>query len=329
MKHAAALLFLLLAASAAVPAREMQTKYYLTEFSSVMSVAMRGDMAWREIFDGRSLVITIAGRQGDFIVKRINYSFKEGAIETFAMYPSHPDTEKIVIGLRAHAEYKLYQNPATKRFVIELITVEPAWSLALSQKKKTAQSAKKSSPVSINIPQLARQHEAENADAKKNRQKQMPAATAVRTQPSALFLIFLSVLICAGGSAAVAFVFSRRKKIALPSFGKKIIPSVQAVAPPERDNRVIADDSPEDFELAIEYAEQYLRTQGEMDLQTRLERLNSTSLHNKIGKAVSTRKLPKHRRIAEAQKLGVSVGELELASRLHRFHKQQSGERHD
>jgi len=325
MRHCITVLIFIFSVS--VSAKELSTKYYLTNSSSIMSVAMRNNVTWNETFDGERLQITIAGALNDFVIKRINYNFKEGAIKTFAMFPVHPDTEKIVIGLRTNAEYKLYQNPDTKRFVIELITgkangVAPASAVQKPQQKR------KAAPPVINIPQIAREQVFAQDDSHlqglrpgrgDGHRSEDEKNHSEHKHSSALFLILSTLLILAGGSAAVALIYFKRKKLIFFPRKKIEMPHSESCRVPVQTHAVTIDESPEDLEHSIDFAEQFLRTQGELDLQARLEKLNSASHHRKIGKAITSKNTRKQERITTAQKLGVSVGELELASRLQQF----------
>ncbi|MBP9211939.1 MAG: hypothetical protein KBF97_04010, partial [Bacteroidetes bacterium] len=80
------------------------------------------------------------------------------------------------------------------------------------------------------------------------------------------------------------------------------------------------------FEMAVEYAEQYLRSQGEFELQQRLEQLNSSSMQKRLEMAAVHPSSRKGNSAAAAEKLGISIGELDLASRLQKFHTKQMTE---
>jgi hypothetical protein len=96
--------------------------YVVTTKASVMTIALNGDVTWNEAVNGNSFTITVAGDAKDFIVKRMNYSFRDGAIKTFSMAPIHPDTEQIVITLRKDQAYRIYQSPSSGRLNIEFFT---------------------------------------------------------------------------------------------------------------------------------------------------------------------------------------------------------------
>lgn len=323
MKYSSSIVFI---AISFLVAKELPTKYYLTENSSVMSVAMRGNVAWSETFDGETLAITLAGKFSDFVIKRISYNFKEGAIKTFAMYPSHPDTEKIIIQLRARADYKIYQNSETKRFVIELFTNKASVGGTSFKIPREKPRTKKPALAPVNISQIAQQQVDEQNTQEVERQTIKNSVSennkekSVLTQYSALLLILLSALIIIGGSGIIMYMLLKRKNI-FPETKRQETAHAQ---PSDPSTQVLscqhdADKFCEEDEHSIEFAEQYTRTQGELELQARLEQLHSNFLHQRIGKASAAKNIKKQNQAATAQQLGVSIGEIELASRLRQF----------
>ena len=88
------------------------------------------------------------------------------------------------------------------------------------------------------------------------------------------------------------------------------------------------DDAEEDFSHSVEFAEQYLRSQGELDLQMRLGKMTEKKSLSQSNEKVSTAKKTagKNSQSITAQKLGLSVGELQLVTRLQEYRKRHSSE---
>ncbi|MFZ4619139.1 MAG: hypothetical protein ACOYNS_01160 [Bacteroidota bacterium] len=320
--------------------------YVVTTKASVMTIALNGDVSWSESVSGNSFTVTVAGEAKDFIVKRMNYNFRDGAVKTFSMVPVHPDTERIVITLRKDQAYRIYQSPTSGRLNIEFFSGsaiaasenKPAAAVApiamVKQKhrvtEKPVKSASKSAPIDIakivkeqtvNAPEPKRNVAAVTSGSKQN-EESIPQNTASMSavNSSAILLLFASMFIITGGGVALGYVLIKRKNVTVPvaAAAPVSIPAPAVIALPTERASAEKEKEEEEFRQAIEYAEQYLRSQGEYELQQRLEKLNSSSMQKKLerassapGKNVNT--------AAAAEKLGISVGEVELASRLQRL----------
>ncbi len=328
--------------------------YVVTGKSSVMTIALNGDVSWSEAVNGNSFTVTVAGDAKDFIVKRMNYSFRDGAIKTFSMAPVHPDTEQIVITLRKDQAYRIYQSPSSGRLNIEFFSgsaiagsvkkqAEPIAAGAVSAviakvKRKhratetNVKTASKSAP--INIADLAKEQTAVTPGSKKSQttetgeQKeniepvQQSTASMSSLNSSAILLLFASMFIITGGGVALAYVLIKRKSVTVAASVPAPVP-VAAPAAQLLPLELVAmekekEKEEEEFRQAIEYAEQYLRSQGEFELQQRLEKLNNSSMQKKLERAASVPGKNMNT-AAAAEKLGISVGEVELASRLQKF----------
>lgn len=321
--------------------------YVVTTKASVMTIALNGDVTWNEAVNGNSFTITVAGEASDFIVKRMNYSFRDGAIKTFAMAPLHPDTQRIVITLRKDQAYRIYQSPSSGRLNIEFFTgsaiaaapvkspvkdpvkVTERTEAKLRQKQRRNEPAVKTAP--IDIATIAKEQTSAAVKTESVTAEAVPKSVTTETTPavssmntSAILLLFASMFIITGGGVAVAYVLVKRKStevapaapVAEPS-----VPTVMTVVPAEYSSvsrEQAKEKEEEEFRQAIEYAEQYLRSQGEFELQQRLERLNSSSMQKKLERASNVQGKGTNN-AAAAEKLGISVGEMELASRLQKF----------
>lgn len=311
--------------------------YVVTSKASIMTIALNGDVTWNETVNGTSVTITIAGSAEHFIVKRMNYSFRDGVIRTFAIAPAHPDTERIEIALRKEQQYRIYQSPSSGRLNIEFFT-SPGTVAAAKPKARSIEPQEKSRPAAPMKPSGVRPVEtlapkntkaAVTATAQPielNSGMEQPSMTS-RTEKStlsvepigtsALLLLFASMIIISGGGIALAYVLIKRKENSFRSTIPPVQSAPEPVAPRPSEHKHV-ERAEEEFEHAVEYAEQYLRSQGEYELQQRLEKLNSSSMQRKLervaavpGKGTNT--------AAAAEKLGISVGEVELASRLQKL----------
>ncbi len=323
--------------------------YVVTTKASVMTIALNGDVTWNESVSGNSFTVTVAGDAKDFIVKRMNYNFRDGAVKTFAMVPVHPDTERIVITLRKDQAYRIYQSPTSGRLNIEFFSGSaiaavknhpaPAAPIALVKQKhraaeKPVKTATKSAPIDIakivkeqtvNTPEPKRTVAAVTSGPKQNEETmQQSTASMNAVNSSAILLLFASMFIITGGGIALGYVLIKRKSVigAPSAAAPEYTPAPAVIAIPTERASAEKEKEEEEFRQAIEYAEQYLRSQGEYELQQRLEKLNSSSMQKKLerassvpGKNVNT--------AAAAEKLGISVGEVELASRLQRLQEHQ------
>lgn len=350
-------LFVLVSGLSARGSRGAQpVDYVVNTKSSIMTIALNGDVRWSESVNGTAVRIDVAGSAKDFIVKRIAYNFRDGAVKSFTMTPIHPDTERITITLRQEQAYRIYQSPSTGRLVLEFLAgsgkaalpvaamtkasasfaknapakKEAPAAKAASQKKESAKQKTASPARPIDIASLAKES-TKNEPSVKSAQTETAAPAPVSSlNASALLLLFASTVIIIGGGIAVGYVLLTRQQkvraaaeiVAEPAKAPVIIPSVPAstvVALPAEQKQ-----EEWEFEQAVDYAEQYLRTQGEMELQQRLERLNTSSFHTRIERAAAP--AVRGNASSAAEKLGVSIGELELANRLQAFQHRHTTE---
>ncbi|NUN69071.1 MAG: hypothetical protein HUU02_05120 [Bacteroidetes bacterium] len=321
--------------------------YVVNNGGSRMTIALNGPVQWTESLSGTTLTVTVTAPARHFIVKKMNYSFRDGVIRTFAMAPVHPDTERIRITLRRDQAYELSYDASAKRFVIRFFNGAmplPNTAAAVAARPDTRKkqhdapvtaapraAAKKQtaapSSAPIDIATLAVQQVQEPAPSKESVAE---PADAVNT--SAVLLLVASTIIILAGGGAVAYVlmtrrFGRRQPrtttAPAPVNTEFVAPAAVPVIPAVRDEK---QEEEQEFAMAVEYAEQYLRSQGEFELQQRLEQLNSSSMQKRLEMAAVRQSSRKGNNAAAAEKLGISVGELDLASRLQKFHAQQMTE---
>jgi hypothetical protein len=89
---------------------------------------------------------------------------------------------------------------------------------------------------------------------------------------------------------------------------------------------VIVAEAEENFQHSIDFAEQYLRSQGELDLQIRLGKMSSQKSLSQKNHLSEKKSGNKDSKSDTARKLGLSVGELELVTRLQQYRKRHSSE---
>jgi hypothetical protein len=321
-------------------ARSVPVDYAVTNRGSVMTIALKGPVEWQESYDGTSMNIILSGPSKNFIVKNIRYTFRDGVIRSFAMQAVHPDTQVITMEIRKSQQYQIFYNPSSKR--LNIIFHGPGAVLAAVKQGK-----KESAPVKENKKIAAPVKEIKKAaapitpiDIAVIAAEPEPAAKAETQQrnddgfrpipersndigTSAMLLFVASTVIVIAGGGAVAYVLLNKKRssktLSVPPQQQPFLNMENALY----HNVPEEDEIGPEFEQAIEYAEQYLRTQGEFDLQQRLEHLNRSSMNRKMEHAlVNHPAARKTTAAAAAQKLGISVGELELASRLRDFQQE-------
>lgn len=328
--------------------------YVVNSSGSRMTIAVNGPVEWKESISGTTMTITMTAPARHFIVKKMNYNFRDGVIRSFAMTAVHPDTEQIRIALRRDQAYDLSYDASAKRFVIRffngaMMPPNTAAATAVTERKSSKKkpqpavaaaqqrsSARKetAAPAAapIDIPSIAvRQVEEPAAEAAPA--QTIPAEPASAMNASAVLLLIASTLIILAGGGAVAYVIvTRRFTRTAPQQQQREelpAPAPAAVTPFERaaaKEETELSEEEQEFEMAVEYAEQYLRSQGEFELQQRLEQLNSSSMQKRLEMAAVHPSSRKGNSAAAAEKLGISIGELDLASRLQKFHTKQMTE---
>lgn len=349
---------LMLCTAAAAVAGPKPIDYVVNSSGSRMTIAVNGPVEWKESISGTTMTITMTAPARHFIVKKINYNFRDGVIRSFAMTAVHPDTEQIRIALRRDQAYDLSYDASAKRFVIRffngaMMPPNTAAAAAVTERKSSKKkpqpavaavqqrsSARKetAAPAAapIDIPSIAvRQVEQPAADAAPA--QTIPAEPASAMNASAVLLLIASTLIILAGGGAVAYVIvTRRFTRTAPQQQQQQqqreelpAPAPAAGTPFERaaaKEETELSEEEQEFEMAVEYAEQYLRSQGEFELQQRLEQLNSSSMQKRLEMAAVHPSSRKGNSAAAAEKLGISIGELDLASRLQKFHTKQMTE---
>lgn len=338
----------LLCLAAATSAGSKPIDYVVNSKGSRMTIAVNGPVEWMESSSGTSLTITLTAPARHFIVKKMNYSFRDGIVRTFAMAPVHPDTERIRIALRKDQPYMLSYNASEKRFVIEFpptsgMTHAHTSSVPAAAKKQHAPVKEKTSKVSaqkhapvpaavpIDIATIAVQQSQEHPVVTPAQENNAVRPVEAMNTSAVLLLIASTIIILAGGGAVGYIMITRRMSRPAPqpqvTAAAPVIPAAETVyertAVREQQQQ---DDQEAELELAIEYAEQYLRSQGEFELQQRLEQLNSSSMQKRLEMAAVHQNSHKGNTAAAAEKLGISIGELDLASRLQKFHSKQMTE---
>lgn len=350
MKNVLLTIILLLSLSTIVVPGTFPIEYQIQENYHRMKLMLNGDVRWNVSQTDNTFDITLMGNESYFIVKNINYNFRDGIIKKFNYKTSLEGTKKIVVELRNGVnDYHIYQDEITKNLFIEFYPDRLSGS-SIAKKisnKKTVTTTGKQSPVLqskqrvVNISQIVLD-QVEQQPKRESEEMILPVVTAQTKSPNnssaALWLILVSVSILLTGGGFTVYAFFRRRPspivkrssqheapTSLPEFrtfvereSERNISSISApgIVVPEEDEKI----NPH----TMEFAEQYLRSQGELDLQQRLENMSSRSTQKKIGIALPSSK--KKDPAALAQKLGLSIGELELVTRLQQFHKQHSEE---
>ena len=86
----------------------------------------------------------------------------------------------------------------------------------------------------------------------------------------------------------------------------------------ERESELVEELEP-DSSSALTFAEQYHRSQGDVELTMKLRDGLRKQSHLGVAKTIGNAQMPPKGRISAAKKLGVGKGELDLASRLLRL----------
>ncbi len=337
-------------------------EYQLEKNFHRLKVVLNGDVRWNVSQNDNAFEITLMGDESYFIAKNISCSFLHGIIKSFNYKTTLPGTKKIFVDLRANVtDYNIYQNDVTKELFIEFypgswVEERSAKSIAVKTpetkkpelKKTEVKEPETKEPIAaaqpkqsvVNISQIVLDQVEQQP--KKETEVQIPAAAeqqrSVSTSSAALWLILLSISIVLTGGGLTVYAFVRRKS----SLPVQISRTINAIAPeppgftivrhdsgpiisslPVHSNSSVEQDETE-ISHARDLSEQYFRSRGELELQQGLENMSARSIQHKIGSAIPA--TGKKDYAAVAQKLGLSVGELELVTRLQKFHKQHSSE---
>ncbi len=323
-------------------------EYHVQKNYHRMMVVLNGDVQWQVNRSGEKMEILVTGAEENFVVRNMKYNFQSGVIKEFVIQPKGHDQRKITIQLRRNVtEYKIYQENETKNLFIEFypgkeaaVNTVPVRTPVISEKQTTAPAKN----TLVNIPQVVLDQVESEPPAQKNEEKlfvptkQSPVFESPAPKSNAaMWLLFVAVSIFFAGGSFVFFTVMKRKQWMFKKSGKNapsnffqhleknlaVEPAPAVVSTP---SPVLVDTNEEDFSHSIEFAEQYLRSQGELDLHMRLEKLTAHSSHKKIEKLPKFQKGKGDSKVLTAQKLGLSVGELELVSRLQKYRKRQSTE---
>lgn len=313
-----------------------------------MKLMLKGDIQWNVSQSENTFDITLTGDKSKFIIKNIGYNFRDGVIKKFNYKSTSEQTKKIVVELRNGVkDFRVYQDETSKNLYIEFYPGNTAGNLLAKKMSgaKTVSSVNKLTSVPqpknkvVNIPQLV----IDQVEQPKKESDELIAVTSVpkttsgNSSMAAMWLILVSVSILLTGGGFTAYALIRRKSsqagvhhqqnnrtVKLPEAQTLSTYTEEPIASYSNRRMITDEESESSFPRSTEFAEQYLRSQGELDLQQRLEIMSSRSTQKKMDSAlpVSKKKDP----VLLAQKLGLSVGELELVTRLQKFHKQHSAE---
>lgn len=352
MKNLFIQIIVVLCGAQLVAAQPKPIEYHVQSTYHRMMIVLRSDVHWQEKKSNDKMEILIFPSKGNpFIVQNIGYKFNDGIIKTFTMQSEDNGSKRILIQFRRPVnDYKIYQQEKTKYLFIEFYPNEAATAASMhhgkAQLSQRVESSTKrdviNSPRRINIPQIALQQIEGNSGVQPQNDRpavstSMESATLQPIQEShaGMWLLILSILILIGGTSAFIIVLIKKNKITrstqsynTASFVEKNneIENVETHVPSLQTKNLVVDESEEEFSHAIEYAEEYLRSLGELDLAARLEKLTQTTTKKKYLNIPSSVSKKKNKRDATAKKLGLSVGEIDLATRLKQFSSHNSVE---
>jgi hypothetical protein len=326
----------------------LSIEYQMQQNYHRLKVLLNGDIRWNVSQTDNTYEITLMGDESYFVMKNTRCSFLHGIIKSFNYRTTLPGTKKMSIELRAGVnDYNIYQNDITKELFIEFYPgrwVEESGTKSIAAKKpilKEQTTVPQPKQTVVNIPQIVLDQVEQQP--KKEVEVRIPSAPVQQQQTSStssaalwLILFSISILLTGGGLTVYAFIRRRASRLPLPSRrtddntpmspGFTIVrhdagPIVSSISKPVISE--IEQDAP-DMSYARGLSEQYYRSQGELELQEALEKMSARSVQKKVEDvSPSSRKKDP---AALAQKLGLSVGELELVTRLQEFHKKHSAE---
>jgi hypothetical protein len=327
-------------------------EYQIDQNYHRMRLMLRADVRWNVTQSDSAFDITVMGSDSCFIYKKeVTCNFRNGIIKTFNYKNLPGGTKKISIELRDGVnDYKIYQDEVSKNLYIEFYpglfdgtnktkNISDKKNIPATEKQLPAPQPKQSV---VDISQIVLD-QVEQQSKKESEEPIVPVVAPItksaNTSSAALWLILVSVSILLTGGGFIVYAFLRRRRTAhvvkFPGKNEKpaamperrtnvelgaepIIPSTSAPG------IVVTGENENGVSHSMEFSEQYLRSQGKLELQQRLENMSARSTQKKIGITITSTK--KKDPAALAQKLGLSVGELELVSRLQKFHKQHSEE---
>ncbi len=314
-----------------------------------MKLMLKGDIQWNVSQSENTFDITLTGDKSRFIIKNIGYNFRDGIIKKFDYKSTSEGTKKIVVELRNGVkDYRVYQDEVSKNLYIEFYPGKASGVLLAKKMSvaKTVSSVNTLPPTAqpnhkvVNIPQIVidqveQQPKKESVEQITNTSD--PRTTSANSSMAALWLILVSVSILLTGGGFTAYALIRRKTAQSALQHQRNVLSAnmtelkthseytdEPIASTSLRRMITDEENENSFPRTTEFAEQYLRSQGELDLQQRLEIMSSKSTQKKMDIALPSSK--KKDPALLAQKLGLSVGELELVTRLQKFHKQHSAE---
>ncbi|HAP34559.1 MAG TPA: hypothetical protein DCQ28_00935 [Bacteroidetes bacterium] len=351
MKKVLIAVVLLVGISSVCVSGVLPIEYQIDQNYHRMRLMLHGDVRWNVSRSDSAFDITVMGSDSCFIYKKeVTCNFRNGIIKKFNYKTSPEGTKKISIELRNGVnDYKIYQDEVSKNLYIEFYPelFDGTNRIKNISDKKTIPATEKQLPAPqpkqsvVDIPQIVLD-QVEQQPKKESEEPIVPVAAPItksaNTSSAALWLILVSVSILLTGGGFTVYAFLRRRTAhiaklprknetpaAMPERRTNVEHSVEPIIPStSAPGIVITGENENSVSHSMEFSEQYLRSRGELDLQQRLESMSARSTQKKVGISITSTK--KKDPAALAQKLGLSVGELELVSRLQKFHKQHSEE---
>lgn len=339
MKKIISVAALLIAIASAAP---KPIEYHVQKKYHRMMLVLQGDIRWTVNRSGQKMEVLLRGTENDFVTKNMRYSFRDGVVKDFVIQPAGNGERKITILLRrAVDDYKIYQDDNSKLFYIEFypanIVLPKTAAGKTAEQSPNPEQAQRTNAL-VNIPRVALEQletdgtpqQSQNAG---NVASDLPEVKTNTRSNASLWLALLTSFISIAGFGAAGFALVKRKKWhgkfgrknIHPDFYRQLENSISAETASDiqtAETAPVPDDVREDeFSRSIEFAEQYLRSQGEFELQRRLEQMSKRGSRQKMASADNSKKWKKNDRNSAAEKLGRSVGEVELMNRLMKFQK--------
>ncbi|MFA6540336.1 MAG: hypothetical protein WCT99_01945 [Bacteroidota bacterium] len=335
--------FMIVIASAAPKPIEyhVQKKYHR------MMLVLHGNIQWTVNRSGQKMEVLLHGNETDFVTKNMRYSFRDGVVKEFAIQPMGSGERKISIQLRSVVDdYKIYQDDGSKLFYVEFYPRNFSLAKAAAGNSPVPSpapvQAQKTNAI-VNIPRVALEQletdgTIQNTQHAGNVSTELPERKIHSGNNASMWLVLVTVFISIVGFGAAGVAMVKRKKWNRKNDQKNIRPDfyhqleTTLSAEMGSDMKTVGsapipdDDREVDFSHSIEFAEQYLRSQGEFELQQRLELMSKRPSVQKRGVVRTPQRVKKNDVNTAAEKLGRSVGEVELMNRLLKYQKRQPKE---
>ncbi|MBW7886920.1 MAG: hypothetical protein H3C35_00990 [Bacteroidetes bacterium] len=327
------LIFFVLLLYCFLPAGNLPLTYTVRPEYHRIVIAVRGAVEWKEMRNGTSMQISLLGKPADFIVKNATYNFNDGTVKQFIMRADPDGSENIALQLRsAETEYKIFQEEGANRIIIDFY---PQKKLIVKKKQEQPKAA----PV-LDIPKIALESGSNDTPAAAPAEVQkIIAAAEISVEPKipntlsaggAFGLVGITFLVLALGTGSLMYVFILKHRRSEKINGNNRMPAVKFEENLARATEVVQRNNAEpvkvhsgewyEEERDEEHAEEEtLRMQGEAELRAWFEKSEIQMIKKNGAQLVKNRKENKTEKIITAKKLGVSVGELDLAANISKL----------